>query len=61
MKQELLAKLTEEVKQKLAACKTQEEIQKILAAAGIESLDDDLLENIAGGLNGRFTCPPVRF
>jgi len=41
--------LTEEVKRKLAECKTQEEIRKVLTEAGVEPLDDALLEAVAGG------------
>ena len=46
---ELLSSLSEEVKQKLAECKTQEEIRKVLAQAGVEPLDDGLLDAVAGG------------
>ena len=41
--------LSEEVKKKLAGCKTQEEIRKVLAEAGVEPLDDELLDAVAGG------------
>ncbi len=41
--------LSEEVKKKLAECKTQEEIRKVLAQAGVEPLDDELLDAVAGG------------
>ena len=46
---ELLSSLSEEMKQKLAECKTQEEIRKVLAEAGVEPLDDELLDAVAGG------------
>ena len=54
--------LSEEAKKKLAECKTQEEIRKVLTEAGIEPLDDGLLDAVAGGLGGRpfFLCPKVR-
>ena len=41
--------LSEEVKKRLEECKTQEEIRKVLAEAGIEPLDDGLLDAVAGG------------
>ena len=47
---ELMNSLSEEVKQKLAECKTQEEAKKVLTEAGIEPLDDELLDNVAGGM-----------
>ena len=46
---ELLSSLSEEMKQKLAECKTQEEIRKVLAEAGVEPLDDEILDTVAGG------------
>ncbi len=58
---ELLSSLSEEIKKKLAECKTQEELRKVLAQAGIEPLDDELLDTVAGGLGARpFMCPPKR-
>ncbi len=55
---ELLSSLSEEMKQKLAECETQEEIRKVLAEAGVEPLDDELLDAVAGGLmGGRATIP----
>ena len=47
---ERMNSLSEEVKQKLAECKTQEEAKKVLTEAGIEPLDDELLDNVAGGM-----------
>ena len=47
--------LSEEVKQKLAECKTQEEIRKVLAEAGFEPLDEKLLDAVAGGIPGLLT------
>ena len=41
--------LSEEVKKQLAECKTQEEVRKVLAEAGVEPLDDELLDDVAGG------------
>ena len=46
---EKINELSEEVKQKLASCKTKEEAKKVLAEAGIEPLDDELLDCVAGG------------
>ena len=45
-------KLSEEVKQKLAECKTQEELRRVLAEAGVDPLDDELLDAVAGGYYG---------
>ncbi len=50
--EELFNSLSEEVKKKLAECKTQEEIRKVLTEAGIEPLDDKLLDTVAGGISG---------
>ncbi len=47
--EELYNSLSEEVKKNLAGCKTQEEIRKVLADAGVEPLDDELLDTVAGG------------
>ena len=49
-KEEFLNDLSEEIRQKLAACKTAEEAKKVLAGAGIEPLDDELLDDVTGGL-----------
>lgn len=46
---DMISKLSDDVKQKLAACKSPEGIRKILAEAGIEALDDRLLDAVAGG------------
>ena len=60
-RRELLSSLSEEVKKKLAECKTQEEIRKVLAQAGVEPLDEELLDTVAGGFGPRpFMCPPKR-
>ncbi len=45
---ELLSSLSEELKQKLAECKTLEEIRKVLTEAGVEPLGDELLDAVAG-------------
>ena len=47
---ELLSNLSEEVKQKLAECKTQAEMERVLTEAGFEPLDDEVLDAVAGGL-----------
>ena len=47
--EEFYNSLSEEVKKNLAGCKTQEEIRKVLAEAGVEPLDDELLDSVAGG------------
>ena len=59
---EMYNNLSEEVKKKLAACKTQEEIRKVLTEAGVELLGDELLDAVAGGIGGRpfLPCPKVR-
>ncbi len=41
--------LSEEVKQRLSECRTAEEVKKVLSEAGVEPLDDELLEEVAGG------------
>ncbi len=46
--EELFEKLTEEQKEKYKACKSEEELQKLLEEEGIE-LDPEQLEKIAGG------------
>ena len=52
-KEEFLNDLSEEIRQKLAACKTAEEAKKVLAGAGIEPLDDELLDDgLHSNLNG---------
>ena len=58
--EELYNSLSEEVKKKLAECKTQEEIRKVLAEAGVEPLDDELLDEVAGGVwRGAWTPAPM--
>ena len=52
-KEELMNNLSEEAKQKLAACKTAEEAKKVLADAGVEPLDDELLDEVSGGYASR--------
>lgn len=42
---ELLSSLSEEMKKKLAECKTQKEMEAVLTEAGIDPLDDELLED----------------
>ena len=49
--------LNEDAKRKLAACKTAEEAKKVLAEAGVEPLDDELLDTVAGGVRGPITQP----
>ena len=60
-KEELFNSLSEEVKKKLAACRTQEEIKRVLAEAGVDPLDDELLDAVAGGYygGGMQTTAPV--
>ena len=50
-KQEFYASLSDEVKAKLKACKTEDEMKKVLEDADIE-LPDELLETISGGGHG---------
>ncbi len=44
-----IKELSEEVKKKLAACETKEEVKKVLAEAGVEPLSDGDLDKVAGG------------
>ena len=44
--------LSDEVKANLVNCKTEEEKKKVLADAGIEPIDDALLDEVAGGKSG---------
>ena len=48
--EELYNDLSEEVKKKLAECKTQDDIRRVLSEAGVEPLDDELLDAVAGGM-----------
>ncbi len=61
--EEIMSTLSEGTKQKLADCKTQEEMKQILAEAGVEPLDDELLDAVAGGgftgFRGQRTLAPV--
>ena len=59
-KEELMNKLSGEARQKLAACKTEEEAKKVLVEAGVEPLDDELLDAVAGGFGGRRRRPRGR-
>ena len=51
---ELIRNLSDEVRQKLAECKTEDEIKKVLTDAGVEPLDDELLDGVAGGFFTHF-------
>ncbi len=53
-KEELFNSLSEEVKKKLAECKTREEIKRVLSEAGVELLDDALLDDVSGGMRTGF-------
>ncbi len=56
--EELYKGLNEEVKKKLAGCRTAEEAKKVLSEAGVEPLDDELLDAVAGGhMGGRGSVP----
>ena len=46
--------LSDEVKAKLDNCKTDDEKKKVLADAGIEPIDDALLDEVAGGKIGGY-------
>ncbi len=52
-KEEFYNSLSEEVKRELAECKTQDELRKVLTEAGVEPLDDEILDAVAGGMR----CP----
>ncbi|MCR4772000.1 MAG: hypothetical protein K5855_06760 [Oscillospiraceae bacterium] len=59
-KEEFYNNLSEDVKKKLAECKTQDELRKVLAEAGVESVDDELLDAVAGGSRvPRYVCFPL--
>ena len=47
--EEIIGTMSEEAKQRLASCKTQEELQEVLAEECGRPLDDDMLDAIAGG------------
>ena len=55
MNEGFMDRLSEELRQKLAACKTKDEIRKVLAEAGAEPLDDETLDAVAGGSRGPIT------
>ena len=42
--------LSDEVKANLVNCKTEEEKKKVLADAGIEPIDDELLDEVSAGV-----------
>ena len=42
--------ISEDVKKKLAKCKTQDEVRRVFSEAGIEPLDDELLDAVASGM-----------
>ncbi len=54
---EIMNSLSEEVKRKLAECRTAEEAKKVLSEAGVEPLDDELLDEVAGGIYVPSTLP----
>lgn len=41
--------LSDDLKRKLSECKTEEDVRSVLADAGIEPLDSDLLASVSGG------------
>ena len=52
-------KLSEEMRQRIASCKTPEEAQQALAEEYGVPVDDELLEEIAGGWDIHWqTCSP---
>ena len=60
-KEELMNSLSEELKTRLAECKTQEEVQKVLVEAGVEPIDDEVLDEVSGGaLRPFLPQPPQR-
>ncbi len=56
-KEDLINSIGKEVKEKLAECKTQEEMKQILAEAGVEPMDDELLDAVTGG--GPYLQPSI--
>ena len=57
-KKELYESLSDEVKAKLKACKTEDEMKEVLAGAGIE-LSDEVLNEVSGGKHS--SCPDDTF
>jgi len=57
--EEIIGTMSEEAKQRLASCKTQEEAQEVLVEECGMPLDDELLDAIAGGWDIHWqTCSP---
>ncbi len=54
--QVFFSSLSEEVKKKLPQCKTQDEIRRMLTEAGVEPLDDELLDVVSGGMRDPVFC-----
>ena len=52
---ELDNSFSEEVKQKLAKCKTPEDVEIVSGEVGVSHLDDEMLEAVAGGTG--VICP----
>ena len=53
-REEFYNTLSEDVKNKIKACKTEEEMLKVLGQEGI-ALDDELLEGVSGGYGDHCT------
>ena len=48
--EEFYNSLSNEVKKELAKCKTEEDVKKVLSDAGVELLDDEMVDDVSGGL-----------
>ena len=49
MNKKLFDSLDESLKEKLKNCKSDAEIQKVIAEAGLQELSGDMLEGVSGG------------
>ena len=57
MDRKLFDSLDESVKEKLRNCKSEAEMQKFIAEAGLQELSIEMLEGISGGLFIPSICP----
>ena len=48
--------LDESLKEKLRNCKSDAEMQKVIADTGMQELSADMLEGVSGGYGGAETC-----
>ena len=57
MDRKLYDSLDESLKEKLRNCKSETEMQEIIADAGLQELSADMLEGISGGTMVPCVCP----